>query len=223
LSKKIILVEDDLEMQKFIHEYLEEYNYPCSSFSDPFQALEELTKNKNLYSLLILDLMLPKMDGFDFLKKAKKISDIPVIISSARADIGNKIFGYEIGADDYLAKPYEPRELILKIESILKRYSKNKEMEFSNIVINKEKNCVTVDNFDIELTKVEFEIFLFLIENSNTIISRQQIQNATSLTSESGNRAVDMHISNIRYKIGDDSKNPKFIKSIWGFGYKFIG
>lgn len=222
MNKKILLLEDDLEMQKFIHEYLERYGYNCTSFSNPLYALDELSTN-NTYDLLIIDLMLPEMDGFDFLKKAKKIHDIPVIISSARADIGNKIFGYEIGADDYLAKPYEPRELILKIESILKRYCQSKEIKLFDFTINKENNSISIDNFDIELTKVEFEIFVFLIQNANVVISREQITNATSLSHDAGNRAIDMHISNIRYKIGDDSKNPKFIKSIWGFGYKFIG
>jgi DNA-binding response OmpR family regulator len=223
LSKKILLVEDDLDMQKYIGEYLESYNYNCTIFSNPKEALDEFSKNSKKYDLLILDLMLPFMDGFDLLKEIKKIDDIPVIISSARVDIGNKIYGFEIGTDDYLAKPYEPRELILRIESILKRYNKTKEIIINDFVIDKENRSVSIDGYSIDFTKVEFEIFLFLVQNRKVIVSRAQITNATSLLEDTKSRTIDMHVSNIRYKIGDDSKNPKYIKSVWGVGYKFVG
>ena len=118
MNKKVLLIEDDLQMQKFIIEYLEDYNFECFAFAHPKDALENF-KNNNDYSIIILDLMLPDMDGFDLFKKLKQIQDIPIIISSARGDIGNKIHGFELGADDYLAKPYEPRELVLRIEHIL--------------------------------------------------------------------------------------------------------
>ena len=160
------------------------------------------------------------MDGFDLFKKLKQIQDIPIIISSARGDIGNKIHGFELGADDYLAKPYEPRELVLRIEHILKRNISSK-ITISDFEIDKENRIVVLDNYSIEFTKIEFEIFIFLIENLNKISSREQILNATSLDENTKNRTIDMHISNIRYKIGDDSKNPKYIKSVWGIGYKF--
>lgn len=165
--------------------------------------------------------MLPNMDGFDLLKKLKKIHDIPVIISSARGDIGNKIHGFELGVDDYLAKPYEPRELVLRIENILKKSSKTN-IKLSDFTIDKENKEVFIDNYPIEFTKIEFEIFIFLIENINKISSREQILNATSLDENTKNRTIDMHISNIRCKIGDDTKHPIYIKSVWGVGYKFI-
>ncbi|MCG3716958.1 response regulator transcription factor, partial [Aliarcobacter butzleri] len=125
-------------------------------------------------------------------------------------------------ADDYLAKPYEPRELVLRIEHILKKDS-NKTINIGNFIIDKENRTVLVDNYPIDLTKIEFEIFLFLVENQNKISSREQILNASSLDINTKNRTIDMHISNIRFKIGDDSKNPKYIKSVWGIGYKFVG
>jgi two-component system OmpR family response regulator len=219
LNKKVLLIEDDLQMQKFIIEYLEDYNFECFAFAHPKDALENF-KNNNDYSIIILDLMLPDMDGFDLFKKLKQIQDIPIIISSARGDIGNKIHGFELGADDYLAKPYEPRELVLRIEHILKRNISSK-ITISDFEIDKENRIVVLDNYSIEFTKIEFEIFIFLIENLNKISSREQILNATSLDENTKNRTIDMHISNIRYKIGDDSKNPKYIKSVWGIGYKF--
>ena len=218
---KVLLIEDDLQMQKFIVEYLKDYKFDCIAFSHPKDALENF-KNDNDFSIIILDLMLPDMDGFDLFKKLKAIKDIPIIISTARGDIGNKIHGFELGADDYLAKPYEPRELVLRIEHILKK-TFNKTITVNNFTIDKENRTVFLDNYPIDFTKIEFEIFIFLIENINKISSREQILNATSLDLNTKNRTIDMHISNIRCKIEDDSKNPKYIKSVWGIGYKFVG
>ena len=221
LSKKVLLIEDDLQMQKFISEYLKDYGFDCTSFAHPKDAIENFKHEEN-YEIIILDLMLPDMDGFDLFKKLKSIRNIPIIISSARGDIGNKIHGFELGADDYLAKPYEPRELVLRIESILKRNS-TKSFKIGDFTIDKDNRTVLIDDYAIDFTKIEFEIFIYLIENKNKISSREQILNATSLDFNTKNRTIDMHISNIRAKIGDDSKNPKYIKSIWGIGYKFVG
>ncbi|CAM3482154.1 response regulator transcription factor [Arcobacter aquimarinus] len=217
---KILLIEDDLQMQKFIAEYLKDYGFDCNVFENPKDAIENFKKED--YELIILDLMLPDMDGFDLFKKLKSIKDTPIIISSARGDIGNKIHGFELGADDYLAKPYEPRELVLRIENILRKTFK-KTIKIGDFLIDKENRTVFLDDFPIDFTKIEFDIFIFLCENLNKISSREQIINATSLDINTKNRTIDMHISNIRYKIGDDSKNPKFIKSVWGIGYKFVG
>ena len=221
MNKRVLLIEDDLQMQKFIVEYLKDYDFDCIAFENPKNAIDSF-KIDNNFSIIILDLMLPDMDGFDLFKKLKAIKDIPVIISSARGDIGNKIHGFELGVDDYLAKPYEPRELVLRIEYILKKSFK-KTITIGNFIIDKESRMVFVDNYPIDLTKIEFEIFLFLAQNQNKISSREQILNATSLDENTKNRTIDMHISNIRYKIGDDPKNPRFIKSVWGIGYKFVG
>ncbi|MFV0564145.1 response regulator transcription factor [Malaciobacter mytili] len=220
MNKKVLLIEDDIQMQKLIVEYLKDYNLDCTAVSHPKETLKIL-KEKN-FSIIILDLMLPKMDGFDLFKQIKKICNTPIVISSARADIGNKIHGFELGADDYLAKPYEPRELVLRIEYILKKIFNNihKISDFTIDKINKE---VYLEDYPIDLTKIEYEIFLFLCENLNKVSSRQQIINATSLNEDTKNRTIDMHISNIRQKIGDDSKFPKYIKSIWGIGYKLVG
>lgn len=221
MNKRVLLIEDDKDMQKLIVEYLKEYDFDCVGFDQPKDVLEHF-KIDNNYSIIILDLMLPEMDGFDLFKKLKQIKDVPIVISSARGDIGNKIHGFELGADDYLAKPYEPRELVLRIEHILKK-DFNKTINIGNFIIDKENRIVLVDNYPVDLTKIEFEIFLFLVENQNKISSREQILNASSLDINTKNRTIDMHISNIRFKIGDDSKNPKYIKSVWGIGYKFVG
>ena len=221
MNKKVLLVEDDLQMQSLIVDYLKDYGFVVKAFDNPKDVLEDF-KTNNDYSIIILDLMLPFMDGFDLLNKLKAIKNVPIIISTARGDIGNKIHGFELGADDYLAKPYEPRELVLRIEHILKKNFSNK-LNIGEFVIDKENRTVILDDFPIDFTRIEFEIFIFLVENINKISSREQILNATSLDENTKNRTIDMHISNIRYKIGDDSKNPKYIKSVWGIGYKFVG
>lgn len=220
MNKKVLLVEDDLQMQSLIVDYLKDYGFIVTAFDNPKDVLEDFKLNSD-YSIIILDLMLPFMDGFDLFNKLKEIKNIPIIISTARGDIGNKIHGFELGADDYLAKPYEPRELVLRIESILKR-NLTKSFKIGDFTIDKDNRTVLIDDYAIDFTKIEFEIFIYLIENKNKISSREQILNATSLDFNTKNRTIDMHISNIRAKIGDDSKNPKYIKSVWGIGYKFV-
>ncbi|APW65205.1 MULTISPECIES: response regulator transcription factor [Arcobacteraceae] len=220
--KKVLLVEDDLVLQKLINEYLEEYNYSCSAFSNPLDAIKTFKENSNDFIIAILDLGLPNMDGFDLFKKLKEIKDIPIIISTARDDIGNKIYGFELGTDDYLSKPYEPRELVLRIEAILKKHNKSNYIQIHELKIDTNKDTVFLNNKEIEFTKIEKEIFLLFIDNLNKTISREDIVNQSSLKDDTKNRTVDMHVSNIRYKIDDDSKEPKYIKSIWGIGYKFF-
>lgn len=223
MSKRILLIEDEVEMQELIRNYLLNYGYDVTAFNHPKEAIEDFKTNKAKYDMVILDLMLPEMDGFDVCKTLKSYSDIPIIISSARGDIGNKIYGFEIGADDYLAKPYEPRELVLRIEAVLKRAHKSDRFKISDFSVDESSREVLLEDYSIDFTKVEFEIFLYLLKNRNKVISRDQLINATSLHEDTKNRTIDMHISNIRQKIGDDSKDAKYIKSVWGIGYKFIG
>ncbi len=217
---KIALVEDDLQMQRLICEYLKNYGYKVENFDNANDAFNAI-KTDN-FDMAIIDLMLPDMDGFDLCKMIKEIKDLPIIISSARGDIGNKIMGYEIGVDDFLSKPYEPRELILKIKAILKRVQASTVTKVGKLEIDGLNRTVTVDGFVAELTKVELEILLYLIRQRGSVVSREQLINATSLDADTKSRVIDMHISNLRYKIGDNPKTPKFIKSVWGIGYRFL-
>ena len=223
MSKRVLLIEDEKQMQELIGNYLDTYGFTTTAYENPRDALDALLVKKESFDIVILDLMLPGMDGFDVAKAIKEKLEIPIIISSARGDIGNKIYGYEIGVDDYLEKPYEPRELVLRIEAVLRRYSKNSEMGISDFLIDEARMSVSMDSYPIDLTRVEFEVFLFLVKNRGGNVSREQIVNATSLEYETKARTIDMHISNIRQKIGDDAKEPRYIKSVWGIGYKFIG
>ena len=220
----ILLIEDDLDMQELLKDYLKNYEFEVSAYSDPIKALNELKKIKQ-YDLVVLDLMLPNMDGFDVCKKIRESSNIPIIISSARGNIGDKVAAFEYGADDYLAKPYEPKELIIRINAILRRITqKNTKRIVGEFEIDENKMEILQDGDSLSLTPVEYEIFLLLLNNPDKVLSRESIaqylgSNHTNLK----DRAIDMHISNIRNKILDDSKTPRYIKSIWGVGYKFIG
>lgn len=228
--KNVLLIEDDLVLQRLICDFLEAYNYNCTTYSQPLEALSDFEKNYSKYAIVILDLGLPKMDGFDLFKRLKEIKNIPIIISTARDDIGNKIYGFELGVDDYLTKPYEPRELVLRADAILKRhdikkekeYKNNKEFEIYDLLINLNKNKVFLENHEIEFTKIESEIFFMFINNINKVVSREDIVKQTSLKKDTKNRTIDTHVSNIRFKINDNPKKPKYIKSVWGLGYKFI-
>ena len=221
-SKNVLLIEDNIELQTLISAYLKDYQYHCSAYAQPLEALEEFEKNHSKYAIVILDLGLPQMDGFDLFKKLKEIKNIPIIISTARDDIGNKIYGFELGADDYLAKPYEPRELVLRIDATLKRYNKTTTIVCGELTVDLEKKSVFYEKQEIELTKIESEIFFAFVANANKVLSREDIAHLTSLKEEVKNRTIDTHISNIRFKIGDNSKESKYIKSIWEIGYKFI-
>jgi DNA-binding response OmpR family regulator len=221
VKKHIVLIEDDLDMKSLLSEYLVNYNFEVSDFDKPMQALEFINHNK--CDLVILDLMLPQMDGFDVCKKIRENSNIPIIISSARGYLGDKVTGFELGADDYLPKPYEPKELILRINAILRRMTKENK-KIGDFEINEDKMEISLDDYLLDFTKVEYEILLLLLKNSDKVLSRESIaQSVNSLNYDSKERVIDMHISNIRNKIGDTPKNSKYIKSVWGVGYKFIG
>jgi len=223
LNKKVLLIEDDIQMQDLIKNYLINYDFTTVAYANPKDAIDAILVQKEHFDIVILDLMLPEMDGFDVAKAIKEKLDIPIIISSARGDIGNKIYGYELGVDDYLEKPYEPRELVLRIEAVLSRYNKNSSLSISDFVVDEKTYSVSMDGYPIDLTKIEFEIFIFLIKNRGKNVSREQIINATTLEYDTKARTIDTHISNIRHKIGDDAKEPHYIKSVWGIGYKFTG
>jgi len=223
LSKKVLLIEDDIALQELIIAYLEPFGFTTFGYTNPKLALDALLVRKEPFDIVVLDLMLPEMDGFDVAKMIKQQLDIPIIISSARTDLGNKIYGYDLGADDYLDKPYEPRELVLRLEAVLRRYGHKNTFTVSDFTIDESNKSLTMDGYGIDLTRIEFDIFLLLVKNRGKNLSRDQIIHALGLDEEIKHRTIDMHISNLRQKIGDDAKEPLYIKSVWGIGYKFTG
>jgi len=214
----ILMIEDDPEFSEFLGEYLEKYNIKITNYEDPFLGLSSGINN---YDILILDLTLPGMDGLEVCEKISKNYDIPIIISSARSDVTDKIMGLQIGADYYLPKPYDPKEMYAVIQSLLRR-SKKQNTFVDNGVFkhNRSKMEIVFKDTPLTLTSGEYEILSTLLENENGIVSREQIvQNSKSLT-DSYSKSLDVIISRLRQKLGDDPKNTKYLHSIRGLGYK---
>ena len=222
---KIAMIEDDLELAEVLSLYLKQFNIEVVNFEEPFLALSSLKLQK--FDLLILDLTLPGMDGLDVCKRVVDEFNIPIIISSARSDISDKVTALKLGADDYLPKPYNPRELEIRIRTILRRFNKSYEKE-SNIkktfILDEEKKDITKDGISIKLTAAEFEILSLFIKREGFIVSRDDIfENSDILNSDyesSGSLAVI--INRIRHKIEDNQKEPKYLQTIRGMGYKFV-
>ena len=220
------MIEDDLELAEVLCQYLKQFNIEVTNYEEPYLALSSLKINK--YDLIILDLTLPGMDGLDVCKAIVKDFDIPIIISSARSDITDKVTALKMGADDYLPKPYDPRELEVRIRTILRRFNKSYEKEEPNIkktfILDEEKKDITKDGISIKLTAAEFEILSLFIKREGFIVSRDDIfENSDILNSDyesSGSLAVI--INRIRHKIEDNQKEPKYLQTIRGMGYKFV-
>ena len=220
------MIEDDLELAEVLSLYLKQFNIEVVNFEEPFLALSSLKLQK--FDLLILDLTLPGMDGLDVCKRVVDEFNIPIIISSARSDISDKVTALKLGADDYLPTPYDPRELEIRIRTILRRFNKSYEKEEPNIkktfILDEEKKDITKDGISIKLTAAEFEILSLFIKREGFIVSRDDIfENSDILNSDyesSGSLAVI--INRIRHKIEDNQKEPKYLQTIRGMGYKFV-
>ncbi|MFY4767702.1 response regulator transcription factor [Aliarcobacter butzleri] len=223
---KIAMIEDDLELAEVLCQYLKQFNIEVTNYEEPYLALSALKMNK--YDLIILDLTLPGMDGLDVCKEIVKSFNIPIIISSARSDITDKVTALKLGADDYLPKPYDPRELEVRIKTILRRFNNSQSSEEDTkskiFVLNEEKKEITKNGKFIKLTAAEFEVLSLLIKREGFVISREDIFENSDLLNQdyesSGSLAVI--INRIRHKIEDNSKESKYLHTIRGMGYKFI-
>jgi two-component system OmpR family response regulator len=214
----ILMIEDDPEFSLFLGEYLEKYNIKITNFQDPFLALSAGVDN---YDLLILDLTLPGMDGLEVCSEVTRKYDIPIIISSARSDSTDKIMGLQMGADYYLPKPYDPKEMYAVIQSLLRRIKKSsKPIVESDFTYDKSSLQITFKKQTLDLTHAEYEVMLSLLSNTNAVVSREQIVESCESLSDSYSKSLDVIIGRLRTKLGDDSKNPKYLHSVRGLGYK---
>ncbi len=221
---KVLMIEDDPEITLLLEQYLPRYGMELFSVVLPSVAIEKLQVEH--YDLVLLDLGLPEMDGLELCKMIKKTyPSLPVIISTARADVGDKVVAFDSGADDYVSKPYEPRELVARIQALVKRYSRFMERQEREVFgIDSVSMQIYMDGEPLDLTLAEYEIFSLLLTKKHQVVSREFIVNSTNAIGwESSDRSIDVIISRIRHKIGDDPKNPSFIKSVRGVGYKYIG
>jgi len=218
------MVEDDLELADVLTQYLKQFNIEVTNYEEPFLALSSLRINKP--DLIILDLTLPGMDGLDVCKAIVKDYDIPIIISSARSDITDKVTALQLGADDYLPKPYDPRELEVRIKTILRRFNNSnvQEKEENKIfTLDEDKKEIRKNGNYVKLTAAEYEVLSLMLKRENFVISREEIFDNSDLLNQdyenSGSLAVI--INRIRHKIEDSPKEPKYLQTIRGMGYKF--
>lgn len=222
---KIAMVEDDVQLAELLIEYLKQFNIEVTNYEEPFLALSSLNIYK--YDLLILDLTLPGMDGLELCKEVVRKHDLPIIISSARSDITDKVTALQLGADDYLPKPYDPRELEVRIKTILRRYNhkniddKEEEKLFK---LDSEKREITKTGNYLKLTAAEYEILSLLIKRTGFVVSREDIfDNSDILNADyDGSGSLAVIINRIRHKIEDNPKEPKYLQTIRGMGYKFL-
>lgn len=223
----IAMIEDDTELAEVLTQYLATFNIEVTNYEDPFIGLSAIALKK--FDLIILDLTLPGLDGLEVCKELIKKHDIPIIISSARSDITDKVTALQLGADDYLPKPYDPRELEIRIKTILRRFNKTNEVSNTTntdktFLHNEEKKVITKNNLPLKLTAAEFEILALFISREGFIISREDIfNNITYLNSDIENSSsLSVIINRLRHKIENDDTSTKYLQTIRGMGYKFV-
>ena len=223
---KIAMIEDDVELANVLIQYLARYNIEVSNFEDPFVALSAISLNP--YDLIILDLTLPGMDGLEVCKKLLAAHDIPIIISSARSDITDKVIALELGADDYLPKPYDPRELEVRIKTILRRCSKELELikpetKQAVFLLDEEKQEITQNGVYIKFTPAEYEIMALMCKRKGFVVSRYDIlEDSLVLNNDQESGSLAVIINRIRAKIEKEPKNPHYLLTIRGSGYKLV-
>ena len=220
---KIAMIEDDTEMAELICEFLAKYNITVDNYETPHLGLSAL--NFKSYELLILDLSLPDMDGLEVCRLIREKSDIPIIISSARSDISDKSACFYMGADDYLPKPYDSHELLLRIHSVLRRYNKTTVPEEHTPIftVDIDRHEIKKNDESIYLTNAEFEILAYFIKKKGFVVSREELlTNVESINYESSLKSIDVMIGRIRTKIETIPKQPEHLISIRGLGYKLI-
>mgnify|MGYP001305623163 CR=1 FL=1 len=220
----ILMIEDDLELAEILTEYLEQFDMKVTTAEDPYLGISTLDTGS--YDLLILDLTLPGIDGLDVCKEIRKKHDIPIIISSARHDITDKVTALENGADDYLPKPYNPRELQARIKSHLRRQhtqAPSAPSPTSDLLLNEKQMIISLKGEDLHLTAAEYGILSYLMKKEGGVVSREElIYNCEAISEETTNKSIDVIIGRIRQKLGENPKNPKFIHAVRGVGYKFL-
>ena len=221
MDKCILVVDDEQRMRKLIKDFLTAKGYKILEAEDGEKALEVYEKNKNQINLILLDVMMPKLDGWSVLRQIRQDSKIPIIMLTARGEEQDELFGFELGVDEYISKPFSPKILVARVEAILKRtYGDTKEIkDYDGITIDQEGRTVKVDGKPIDLSLREYELLKYLLDNENIALSRDKIlNNVWNYDYYGDSRTIDSHIKKIRHKLG---KKGKYIETIRGIGYKF--
>ena len=221
MNNYILIVDDESRMRKLIKDFLVAKGYNIIEAGDGEKALQVFEENSEKISLILLDVMMPKLDGWSVLRQIRQLSKVPIIMLTARGEEQDELFGFELGVDEYISKPFSPKILVARVEAILKRTQGDitEIKNFGGIEINKEGRTVTVEGKIIELSLREYELLVYLVENENIALSRDKIlNNVWNYDYYGDSRTIDSHIEKIRHKLG---KKGKYIKTIRGVGYKF--
>ncbi len=217
----ILIVDDEARMRKLIKDFLISKGYSILEAEDGEKALKIFEENQSKINLILLDVMMPKLDGWSVLRQIRQTSQVPIIMLTARGEEQDELFGFELGVDEYISKPFSLKILTARVEAILKRTKVNiKEVKnYGGIEIDKEGRSISVDGKVLELSLREYELLLYLVENKDIALSRDKIlNNVWNYDYFGDSRTIDSHIKKVRHKLG---KKGKYIKTIRGIGYKF--
>lgn len=218
---KILVVDDESRMRKLVGDFLTKNNYDVVEAEDGAQAVDIFFEQNDIV-LIILDVMMPKMDGWQVCKEIREYSKVPIIMLTAKSDERDELLGFELGVDEYISKPFSPKILVARVEAILRRTSQisaDEVLEAGGITVNKAAHSVSVDGEPVELSYKEFELLTYFMENKGIALSREKILNSVWNYDYFGDaRTIDTHVKKLRSKMGAKGE---LIKTIWGMGYKF--
>lgn len=221
-SLKILVVDDESRMRKLVHDFLAKAGYKILEAEDGAQALDVFWANNDIV-LVILDVMMPKLDGYEVLKEIRSYSKVPVVMLTARGEEHDELKGFELGVDEYISKPFSPKILVARVQALLRRNAGangSDVLEVGGIVLDKSAHTVTIDGSDVDLSYKEFELLTYFMENKGLALSREKILNSVWNYDYFGDaRTIDTHVKKLRSKMGE--KGNEYIKTIWGLGYKF--
>ena len=218
---KVLVVDDESRMRKLVRDFLVKDGYSVVEAADGEEAVDVFMSDKDI-SLIILDVMMPKLDGYGVAEEVRKMSDVPIIMLTAKSDERDELLGFDLGVDEYISKPFSPKILVARVEAILRRTGQNNPEDVisaGGIVIDKAAHLATVDGKPMELSFKEFELLTYFLENQGIALSREKILNSVWNYDYFGDaRTIDTHVKKLRSKMGDKGE---YIKTVWGMGYKF--
>ena len=217
----VLVVDDESRMRKLVKDFLMQKQYKVLEAGDGEEALKVFEENQNKINIILLDVMMPKLDGWSVLRQIRQKSNVPIIMLTARGEEQDELFGFELGVDEYISKPFSPKILVARVEAILNRTTekKNETKDYGGIVIDSDGRTVKVDGKQIELSLREYELLKYLVDNNGIALSRDKIlNNVWNYDYYGDTRTIDSHIKKIRHKLG---KKGKYIETIRGVGYKF--
>jgi len=225
MSQTILVVEDDPKIVHLLRMYLEREGYGVATAADGRDALD--ASDRVHPSLIILDLMLPHIDGLEVCRRLRASSDVPILILTARVDELDKLVGLSLGADDYVTKPFSPREVVARVKTILRRTARERPLRVlrrGSLELDADRHRVTVHSREVPLTPVEFRLLQTMLASPERAFTREQLLNQIYAHQESAvvDRTIDVHVGNLRQKLGDDPDHPRYIATVRGVGYKLL-